>query len=104
MAANRKVFYNTESPYADTGIYRLGLDVMTHRAIPRFQEDRLYTIESHYNARPDLLAFDLYGSAGLWWVFSARNPSVLKDPTFDFATNQQIYLPSKNTLVTALGL
>lgn len=104
MAANRKTYYSTQSPYADTGIYRLGLDVMRHRAIPRFKEDKLYKIEPQYNYRPDLLAFDLYGTAALWWVFTARNPSVLKDPTFDFRTNQQIFLSTKSTLVTALGL
>lgn len=104
MAVTREVFYSSDSPYAATGIYRLGLDVMEHRPIPKYKEDRLYEIDPQYNFRPDLLAFDLFGSATLWWVFSARNPSILKDPIFDFATGNKIYVPTKETVFASLGL
>lgn len=104
MTASRKINYGITSPYMETGIYRLGLDVMQHRPIPRYKEDKLYEIETQYNYRPHLLAFDLYGDEHLWWVFSARNPSQLKDPYFDFVTGNKIYLPSSQTLSNALGL
>jgi hypothetical protein len=100
----RNVNYNATSPYADTDMYRLGLDVMTHRHIPRYAEDRLYEIDAQYNMRPDLLAHHLYGTSKLWWVFAARNPSALKDPLYDFVTGNRIYLPSSNTLRTALDI
>ena len=100
----RKADYSNASPYAETGLYRLGLDVMQHRKIPRFADDRLFEIEPRYNLRPDLLAHDLYGSAKLWWVFAARNPSVLKDPMFHFVTGNKIYIPTKQTIKSALGL
>ena len=104
MATSRKITYGSSSPYMETGIYRLGLDVMTHRPIPRYKEDRLYEIETQYNFRPDLLAADIFDDDRLWWVFSARNPSQLKDPIFDFATGNKIFLPTKQTLVNVLGL
>ena len=100
----RKASYSAESPYADTNLYRLGLDVMEHRKIPRFADDRLYEIEPQHNLRPHLLAFELYGTPKLWWVFAARNPSALKDPMYDFVTGKKIFLPKKTTLKAALGL
>ena len=100
----RKVSYSNESPYADTGLYRLGLDVMTHRKIPRYADDVLFEIEPKYHQRPDLLAFDLYGTPKLWWVFAARNPSALKDPLYHFVTGNKVFLPKKQTLKTALGI
>jgi len=102
--ATRKATYNNDSPWSDTGLYRLGLDVMDHRAIPRFADDKLFEIEPKYHLRPDLLAFDLYGSPKLWWVFAARNPSQLKDPLFHFVTGNRIYLPKRETLTSALGI
>jgi hypothetical protein len=77
---------------------------MEHRAIPRLAEDRLYQIEPPYHLRPDLLAFDLYGTENLWWVFAARNPSSLKDPLFHFVAGNKIFLPTKETLQAALGI
>ena len=102
--ATRKASYNNDSPWADTGLYRLGLDVMDHRSIPRFADDRLFEIEPKYNLRPDLLAYDLYGSEKLWWVFAARNPSALKDPLFHFVTGNKIFVPKRETLTAALGI
>lgn len=102
--ATRKAAYGQGSPWANTGLYRLGLDVMEHRPIPRLAADRLYEIEPPYHLRPDLLAYDLYGSEKLWWVFAARNPSTLKDPTFHFVTGMKIFLPDKETLQSALGI
>lgn len=100
----RKVNYSSESPYANTGLNRLGLDVMVHRQIPRFADDELFEIEPRYHQRPDLLAFDLYGTPKLWWVFAARNPSALKDPLFHFVTGNKIFLPKKQTLKASLGI
>ena len=100
----RKVAYSSESPYANTGLHRLGLDVMKHRRIPRYPDDTLFEIDPRFHMRPDLLAYELYGSSKLWWVFAARNPSALKDPMYHFVTGNKIFLPKKQTLKTALGL
>jgi len=77
---------------------------MTNRPIPRQVDDILFKINTTYNLRPDLLAYDLYGTAGLWWVFAQRNPNTLPDPLGDFREGVQIYLPKIDTLKAALGI
>jgi hypothetical protein len=51
-----------------------------------------------------LLAYDLYGTPNLWWVFMQRNLDVIQDPILDFVPGTQIYLCKNNELTTALGL
>ena len=67
-------------------------------------DDFLYTIEPQYKFRPDLLAYDLYGSSELWWVFTQRNLDTLQDPIFDFVPGTKIYLPKNSSLSNILGL
>lgn len=98
------VRYSQSSPYKNTGSFNNALDVMRHRSITKQPDDILFTINSIYALRPDKLAYDLYGDAGLWWVFAARNPNVIEDPVFDFQNGKNIYLPKKSTLDIDLGL
>ena len=99
------VKYNRTSPYADTSIINDSyLDRLSIRPIPAQSNDILYTIEPQYNHRPDLLAFDLYNSAKLWWVFAQRNMDVLQDPVFDFEPGTKIYIPQEPQLKQLLGL
>ena len=95
--------YSATSPYAETGYSQFFLDVMVNRPIPRSADDILFTINTTFQYRPDLLAFDLYGDAGLWWVFYQRNPNTLTKPPLDFAVNTAIYIPKISTLRSALG-
>lgn len=76
---------------------------MEYRAIPLSKDDALYTIEVQYQHRPDLLAYDLYGDAKLWWVFVMRNRSILADPIFDFKPGISIFVPGKDQLFRALA-
>ena len=96
--------YSKTSAYYKTDTYDFFLDVTQFRDIPRISTDDVYRIGGVYQYRPDLLAYDLYGDANLWWVFIARNPNTLQDPIFDFVIGTTIYLPTKETLTTALGL
>ena len=98
------VTYSKSSPYYSTNVFGNFLDIMEPRIITRSPDDVLYTIDKVYEFRPDLLAFDLYGDASLWWVFIGRNPNSLNDPIFDFRSGVTIYIPKKETLVTDLGL
>ena len=100
MSAN----YGPTSPYFLTGYSQFFLDVMVNRPIPKSADDILFTINTTFEYRPDLLAFDLYGDAQLWWVFSARNPNALQDPVFDFIPGAIIFIPKKDTLTAILGL
>jgi hypothetical protein len=95
--------YTSTSPYFETGYSQFFLDVMVNRPIPKETDDISFTINTTYQYRPDLLAFDLYGDPSLWWVFYQRNPNTLQAPPMDFAVGTLIYLPKMTTLKTALG-
>jgi len=91
-------------PYGRTPINSAGyLDILVPRPVPVAGDDVLYEITPAYNNRPDLLAHDLYNKKELWWVFSQRNPDILKDPVFDFVAGTQIYLPQGSKLQSLLG-
>jgi hypothetical protein len=97
--------YGDTSPWKDTKIKNgQYLDVLEIRPVPAENDDILYTIEPQYTYRPDLLAYDLYGSHRLWWVFAQRNMNVLKDPVYDFVPGTQIYLPKERNITAELGI
>jgi len=96
--------YNSTSPWKDTPIIGDHLSFLKIRAVPAEADDFLYTIESQYTHRPDLLAYDLYKNSKLWWVFIQRNLNVLQDPIYDFIPGVQIYIPKGNSLSKILGL
>ena len=95
--------YDTTSPYYNTPFTQFYLDKMVNRPIPIENDDLTFTINLTYQYRPDLLAYDLYGSPSLWWVFYQRNPNTLTRPPLDFEVGRQIYLPKLSTLKSVLG-
>ena len=95
--------YDATSPYFTTEYSQFFLDVMQNRPIPKENDDLLFKINLTYQYRPDLLAFDMYDNAGLWWVFYQRNPNTLTAPPLDFKAGTQIYLPKLSTLRNVLG-
>jgi hypothetical protein len=101
----QKVFYNNASPYFATEVKNdQFLSYLTIRPVPARANDVLYTIEPQYTHRPDLLAYDLYGSSDLWWVFAQRNMNVIRDPIYDFEAGTEIYLPQSKFLRDTLGV
>ena len=98
------IAYDSTSPYFETGYSQFFLDSMVNRPIPKEDDDLTFTINTTYQYRPDLLAYDLYQNAALWWVFYQRNPNTLTAPPLDFVVGVQIYLPKMTTLKTALGI
>jgi alpha-L-fucosidase len=96
--------YTNTSPWFKTKIKNNYLDVLTIRPVAANKDDFLYTIEAQYAYRPDLLAYDLYGTERLWWVFLQRNLDVLQDPILDFVPGTQIYICKLSSLNRALGL
>jgi hypothetical protein len=98
------IAYDSTSPYFETGYSQFFLDSMVNRPIPKEDDDLTFTINRTYQYRPDLLAYDLYQNAALWWVFYQRNPNTLTAPPLDFAVDVQIFLPKMTTLKTALGI
>jgi hypothetical protein len=96
--------YSQLSPYANTRQNNSYLELLQIRPVPAEPDDYEYTIENQYEHRPDLLAFDVYGDAKLWWVLVQRNMEVLKDPIFDFVPGTKIYLPKQSNLRQYLGI
>jgi hypothetical protein len=95
--------YKKTSPWYITKQNTLYLELLTLRTIPTSDDDFKYVIENQYRHRPDLLAFDLYQDAKLWWVFAQRNRSILKDPIYDFSPGTTIFCPAKANINTALS-
>lgn len=96
--------YAKTSPWSDTRQNNFYLDLLEIRPVPAEADDYRYVIENQYRHRPDLLAYDVYGNAKLWWVFVQRNMSVIKDPIYDFEPGTVIYLPKKTNLAKFLGV
>jgi hypothetical protein len=97
--------YGNASPWKNTG-FQNGqyLALLSIRAVPAEADDVLYEIEPQYTHRPDLLAYDLYGSSKLWWVFAQRNMDTIKDPVFDIEAGTKIFLPKGPALKELLGI
>ena len=95
--------YKKTSPWFITKQNTLYLELLTLRTIPTSDDDFKYVIENQYRHRPDLLAFDLYQDAKLWWVFAQRNRSILKDPIYDFSPGTTIFCPAKANINAALS-
>jgi len=98
------IAYDSTSPYFDTGYSQFFLDTMVNRPIPKENDDLTFVINTTYQYRPDMLAYDLYQNAALWWVFYQRNPNTLTAPPLDFVIGVQIFLPKMPTLKSALGI
>ncbi len=96
--------YAKASPWSDTRQNNFYLNLLEIRPVPAEPDDFRYVIENQYRHRPDLLAYDVYGNAKLWWVFVQRNMSVIKDPIYDFEPGTVIYLPKKTNLSKFLGV
>lgn len=96
--------YSSRSPWFRTQTKSGHLDVLTIRPVSAEPDDYPYTIEPQYTYRPDLLAYDLYGTSKLWWVFCQRNLDVIEDPIFDFKAGVTIYIPKKDSLFLVLGV
>ena len=96
--------YSNTSPYFNTIQNNIALDFLNPRTITAEADDISYTIDRIYAYRPDLLAYDLYGTPRLWWVFAQRNPDQLEDPIYDFSTGTTIQLPKLSNLKSDLGV
>ena len=96
--------YSTTSPYRGTPLWGQFLDIWSSKTIPPAVTDAWYQIDTPYNFRPDLLAYDMYQDSSLWWVFAIRNPDIIQDPLINFVAGTYIYVPTKATVTSALGL
>ena len=96
--------YSTTSPYFNTPQTATSLDFFSPRPLTADLDDISYTIDRISAYRPDLLAYDLYGTPRLWWVFAQRNPNEIEDPIYDFAPGVTIQIPKLSNLQKDLGV
>ena len=96
--------YSPTSPYFEPPQNEINLEQFVPRPITAEDDDQVYVIERTYAYRPDLLAFDLYGTPRLWWVFAQRNPDAIEDPIYDFKPGKTIQLPKPENITTDLGV
>lgn len=86
------------SPYSRTPIKDYYLDLWQPVDIPASANDTEIEIQPQHHERPDLLSYELYGTARLWWLFAMRNKDVLFDPIYDFKSGTKIFIPSKDRI------
>jgi len=96
--------YSSTSPYLDTPQNKINLELFVPRTITAEADDQEITLNATYAYRPDLLAFDLYGTPRLWWVFAQRNPDVIEDPIYDFEAGVSIQVPKPANIRSDLGV
>jgi hypothetical protein len=94
----RSSVYRNDSFYANTGTIDFYLDMWDSNLSLPTGGDTTVEIESKYNLRPDLMAYDMYGSPNYWWVFALKNKDTLIDPVEDFKTGLTITTPSASSL------
>ena len=88
--------YRADSLYRDTQLDDQYLDVLDVNSIDIDNTTTTtITLDAKYNEKPDLLAYDLYGNAKLWWVFAEYNPDILVDPIIDFVGGMKITVPTR---------
>lgn len=95
--------YSKSSPYYGTSNWGPFLDIWAGKKIPADVTDAVYQIDTAYNLRPDLLAYDMYKNSALWWVFAVRNPDILLDPLLSFTAGTIIYVPTMAVVNKAIG-
>ena len=87
--------YDNKSNYVTTSVNKKYLDLyQPPLTIDNLSEETTsLVLQPKYNKRPDLLAYDMYGSSRLWWVFAHYNRDTLRDPIMDFISGTKIVAP-----------
>ena len=89
------VEYKASSSYSNTSINRKYLDLFQPVIVQDEldQDQTTMVTQPKHHKRPDLLAYDLYGSSRLWWIFVHYNRDAIKDPIMDFTSGKIIEVP-----------
>lgn len=100
--------YQNVSPYFKTAQrnYLIEyLDSYTNRPVPSDDTDELISVSPKHEHRPELLAYELYGTPQLWWIFAVRNPNLIIDPIYDLTAGLEIFVPTRSRVFqNILGL
>ena len=94
--------HKTSSFYSKTPIKSFYLDLWVEKPMTPQDDDLLVTISAEHHERPDQLAYAVYGTPNLFWIFWARNKDVIVDPIHDFKSGKEIYVPSLRYIQTQI--
>ena len=61
--------------------------------------DYYFTIPEKYNQKPGNMAYELYGDARLYWIFTYFNQDQIEDPIFGVRAGLTIRVPDKQRLL-----
>src|SRR6056297_3626702 len=90
--------HKPNSMYYNTPIRDFYLDLARFKPVRASDNDRLVTITSRYEGRPDLFSNMIYGTPYLWWVLVMRNLDILIDPVEDFRAGVEIWVPAPTSV------
>ena len=85
--------YKKTSVYSKTKINKKYLETYQPPITINFENTRTIELTAKHNMRPDVLAYELYEDASLWWVFTLYNRNKIQDPIFDFKPGLKIRVP-----------
>lgn len=96
------ILFNTYSLYKNTNIDGNSRGYYNPPSIKKDTSDYYIIVTSEYRYKPGKLAYDLYGSERLGWIFSYFNRDKIEDPIFDLREGLIIRVPLKERLLNNL--
>ena len=91
--------FNRYSLYKNTKSSNYYRDYYNPIIIPYSDSDIYIIVTSEYANRPGKLAFDMFGSARLSWIFEYFNPNQISDPIFDLKEGMILRIPTADRLM-----
>lgn len=95
--------FDKNSPYYETPFGSRFIGNYVHRDIPADDSDYTITVENKYHERPGLLAYDLFGTRDLAWVFIVLNRDAMTDPIYGLQAGMTLTVPTKERLLGLMG-
>lgn len=97
--------FNNSSRYVNTVVEDNRSDQQFLPLRPRLnleakENDIFFQVTKELEKRPDLISFDIYGTADLWWVIYEFNE--INDPFFDLTQGQILRMPASERVIIAL--
>lgn len=92
--------FNKYSLYSKTNTTNYYRDYYNPITIPLSDSDIYIIVTGEYANKPCKLAYDMFGSARLSWVFGYFNPNQISDPIFDLKEGMILRIPTADRLLT----
>ena len=88
------------SRYRNTDVKSIGgvpsLQSWTPIEVPKHSKDKYHIVKSHEESRPDLISYQYYKTAELWWIICVANGIV--HPLRDVVTGMVLRIPYFSTI------